>query len=169
MQFSELVRSRSSIRGYENRPVEKEKLDQILEAARWAPTAANRQPFQLIVAPTTGREEALSRVYSRPWFVQAPLVICVCALPEQAWVRELDGKSYAEVDAAIVMDHLVLAAADLGLGTCWIAHFNPEEARSVFQIPNEAVPVALTPLGYPAAAPRPKERKPLSALVTFLE
>jgi nitroreductase len=169
MEFTDLIQFRSSIRGYQNTPVEEEKLHYILEAARLAPTAANRQPFHIIVAHTKGREEALTRVYHREWFAQAPLVICVCALPRQAWVRGIDQKNYADVDAAIVMDHLILAAANQGLGTCWIAHFNPEEAQQVFRIPAEAVPVALTPLGYAAADPRPKERKPISDLVTFIK
>jgi nitroreductase len=165
MNFGDLVRSRYSVRAYKRDPVEGEKLEQVLEAARLAPTADNRQPFGLIVVRTEGREGDLERIYSRGWFVQAPLVLCACAIPEKAWVRKKDGKSYSDMDVAIVMDHLILAAAELGLGTCWIAAFDPHAAREVLGIPEGVEPVAFTPLGYPAEPPGAKERKSLSELV----
>ena len=126
MDFSQLIRARYSVRAYKPDPVPDELLVQVLEAARLGATAANRQPFQVIVIRTAGREAELRRVYPREWFVQAPLVLCVCAVLGEAWVRgRFDGKNSADVDAAIVMDHMILAAADLGLGTCWVAAFNP--------------------------------------------
>jgi nitroreductase len=166
MEFSNLIRSRYSVRAYKPDPVEEDKLQQVLEAARLAPTAANRQPFQLIVIHTAGREEELGRIYGAPWFVQAPLVICICGLPGQGWVRA-DGKNYTDVDVAIVMDHLILAATDLGLGTCWIGAFDPRAARQVLGIPDDVEPIAFTPLGYPADQPKPKKRKELSTLVRY--
>lgn len=166
MDFSELIKARSSVRAYKADPVEDEKLQQVLEAARLAPTAANRQSFQIIVVKTAGREEELGRVYGRDWFVQAPLVVCACGLPAKNWVRS-DGKNYNDVDVAIVMDHLILAAADLGLGTCWIAAFDPDAAREVLRLPEGVEPIAFTPLGYPADTARPKKRKPLEELVRF--
>jgi nitroreductase len=168
MDFSELIQRRYSVRAYKPDPVEEEKLAQVLEAARLAPTAANRQPFQLIVIRTAGREAELERIYGRAWFTQAPLVICACGIPSQGWVRGSDGKNYTDVDVAIVMDHLILAAADLGLGTCWVAAFNPTAAREVLGLPDGVEPIAFTPLGYPADEPRPKKRKPLSDLVRYL-
>jgi nitroreductase len=147
--------------------VEQEKLDQVLEVARLAPTAANKQAFELVVIHTEGRQDALRRVYGRDWFVEAPIVICACGFPEQNWSRR-DGKNYNDVDVAIVMDHLILAAADLGLGTCWIGAFDPDAAREVLELPDGVEPVALTPLGYPADEPRPKKRKDLSELVRYL-
>jgi nitroreductase len=87
-------------------------------------------------------------------------------VPEQNWVRR-DNKNYNDVDVAIVMDHLTLAAADLGLGTCWIGAFDPEAAREVLGLPDHIEPVAFTPLGYPADSPRPKTRKPLHELVRY--
>ncbi|MFC1866499.1 nitroreductase family protein, partial [Chloroflexota bacterium] len=119
MKFLELARKRYSVRAYQAKPIEDSKLQEVLEAARMAPTAANRQPFQLIVASTKGREEELLRIYNQPWFVQAPVVICACSVRSESWVRQ-NGKSYCDVDVAIAMDHLILAAADLGLGTCWV-------------------------------------------------
>ena len=90
MEYSNLIAARYSVRAYRPDPVEDEKLQAVLEAARLAPTAANRQPIQLIVLHTAGREEEIGRIYRRPWFVQAPLVIAVCAISSQAWVRESD-------------------------------------------------------------------------------
>ena len=118
MEYTELISNRYSVRAYNPDLVEDEKLQAVLEAARLAPTAANRQPFRIIVMHTAGREEEISKIYSRPWFVQAPLVLGVCAISSLAWVRESDRFNARMVDAAIVTDHLILAAANLGLGTC---------------------------------------------------
>lgn len=166
MEFSELVAQRYSVRTYKPDPVEEEKLLQVLEAARLAPTAVNWQPFQMIVIRTAGREEELRRIYNRSWFSQAPLVICACGLRERAWTRG-DGKNYVYVDTAIAMDHLILAATNMGLGTCWVAEFNVEAAREILRLPENVEPVAFTPLGYPANLPKTKERKPLSDLVRY--
>ena len=167
MEYSDLITVRYSVRAYRSDAVEDEKLQAVLEAARLAPTAANRQPFQLVVMHTAGREAEIGRIYRRPWFVQAPLVIAVCAVSSQAWVRESDRFNARLIDAAIVADHLILAAANLGLGTCWIAAFDVEAACSVLRLPAEAEPVIFTPLGYPADLPGPKIRKPLADLVRY--
>lgn len=164
MEFSKLIVERYSVRAYRPDPVPDEALNRVLEAARLAPTAANRQPIQIIVIHTAGREAELKRIYKAAWFSQAPLVVCVCALPDAAWVRS-DGLNYGLVDATIVMDHLILAATDVGLGTCWVAAFDPAAAREVLGLPKGVEPVAFTPLGYPADPPRPKQRKPLAELV----
>jgi nitroreductase len=166
MQFIELARKRYSVRSYKAALVEDDKLQLVLQAARLAPTAANRQAFRLIVILTKNRESELLRIYNRSWFVQAPVVICICAIPNEAWVR-LGGKNYSDVDAAIVMDHLVLAATDLGLGTCWIAAFDPVAARDVLGIPEQVDPIAFTPLGYPADQSPAKKRKNLDDLVKY--
>jgi nitroreductase len=166
MEFSELIRKRYSVRAYKPDAVEEDKLQQILEAVRLGPTASNRQPFQFIIIHTVGREAELRRIYNRHWFVQAPLVICACGIPAQNWVRS-DGKNYNDVDVAIAMDHLILAATDVGLGTCWVAEFNPAAAREVLGLPDGVEPIAFTPLGYPADQPQPKVRKALSDLVRY--
>jgi len=166
MEFTELIQSRYSVRAYRSDPVPEALLTRVLEAGRLAPTASNRQPFRLIVIHTAGRQEELRRLYHREWFGAAPLVIGICAVPEEAWVRR-DGVNYAFVDAAIVMDHMILAATDAGLGTCWVAAFDPAAAREILHLPEGVEPVAFTPLGYPADAPRPKERKPLAELVRY--
>jgi nitroreductase len=164
MTFFELIQKRYSVRGYKPDPVEEEKLQQVLEAARLAPTAANLQRFRLIVIHTAGREQELRRIYDEDWFVQPPLVICACRFPEDP-ARE--GKDYTDVDIGIAIDHLILAATELGLGTCWIGAFDPAAARELLGLPDEAEPVVFTTLGYPADPPRPKQRAPLSELVYY--
>jgi nitroreductase len=166
MEFSELIQKRYSARAYKSKPVEQDKLNKVLEAAILAPTAANRQPFRLLVVRTEGRQAELKRIYGRDWFVQAPLVVCACAVKDESWIRR-DGKNYAEVDATIAFTHLVLAARDLGLGTCWIAAFDPAGARDVLKLPPELEPVAFSPLGYPADEAKPKRRRPASDLVLY--
>ena len=166
MEFLELIKKRYSVRAYKSTPVEEEKLQKVLEAAILAPTAANKQPFRLIVLKTAGREADLRRVYGRDWFVRAPLGICACAVKGESWVRR-DGKNYADVDTTIAFDHLILAAHDLGLGTCWIAAFDPAATREVLRLPAELEPIAFTPLGYPADDWKPKKRRPASELVQF--
>jgi nitroreductase len=165
MSFQELIRTRYSVRAYKPDPVEEGKLARILEAARLAPTAANRQAFRVIVLPTKGRETELRRVYGRDWFTQAPLVLAVCAVPAEGWVRKADGWNAAEVDATIAMSHIVLAAAEEGLGACWIAAFDPGAAREVLGLPADVIPSAFTPLGYPADSPAPKKRRLLADIV----
>ena len=166
MDFQDLIRKRFSVRAYSSDPVEDEKLARILEVARLAPTAANRQPFRLIVVHTEGREDELRRIYNKDWFVQAPLVICACGVPEERWVGE-DGVDYLGVDIAIVMDHLILAATDEGLGTCWIGAFNKDVAREVLHIPEDIQPIVFTPLGYPAETAGPKVRRPQEDLILY--
>jgi nitroreductase len=168
MEYLELIRNRYSVRAYKPDPVPDELLAQVLEAGRLAPTAANKQPFRILVIHTKGREAELRRIYPRDWFTEAPLILCVCAVRAEAWKRTMyDGKSHADVDATIVMDHLVLAATDLGLGTCWIAAFDPAAAREALGVPSDVEPVLFTPLGFPADQPKPKERRPLAELVRY--
>jgi nitroreductase len=166
MEFQELIKNRYSVRSYQNRPVEDEKLNKVLEAARLAPTAANKQPFKLIVVKTPGKKEDLKRIYHADWFSEAPLVICACAIPSKGWTRR-DGRCYVDVDVAIAMDHLILAAADSGLGTCWIAAFDAQAAREILKLPDGVEPLLFTPLGYPADEPQPKSRKRLKELVRY--
>ena len=165
MGFAELVRTRYSTRAYDPAPVDEAALARILEAVRLAPTAANRQAFRVVVLATEGREDELRRIYDRGWFVQAPLVLAVCAVPAEGWVRAVDGWSAAGVDATIAMTHLILAAAEEGLGTCWVAAFDPTAAREVLDLPPGLVPWAFTPLGHPADSLSPKVRRDIADLV----
>jgi nitroreductase len=166
MEFEELIYKRYSVRAYRDIPVEDEKLHKILEAGRIAPTAANQQPFQIIVIHTAGRQDELKQIYRREWFTQAPIVLCVCGIASQAWVRR-DGACYVQVDATIVMDYIILEATNLGLGTCWIGAFDAMAARKILGLPEGVEPFLFTPLGYPADQAVEKERKHLLDLVRY--
>ena len=168
MEFQELIKNRYAVRAYQSRAIAQEVLDRVLDAFVLAPTAANKQPIGLIVVETEGNEEALRRVYRQDWFAkQPPYVLVACATPETAWVRRDDGKNYADVDVAIAMDHLVLAATAEGLGTCWIGAFDPVAAQEVLGLPEGVEPVAMTPLGYPADTPKPKLRQKAEKLIHY--
>ncbi len=169
MDCMDVIKARRTIRSYLPDPVEDDKLQTVLEAARLAPTAANRQPFRLIVVHTAGKEAEIAKVYpaGANWLSRAPLIICACSIPIQGWTHFATGKNYCDVDVAIAFDHLTLAAAGLGLGTCWIAAFNHEPLRHLLHIPASMEPVVLTPLGYPEGTPGPINRRPLSDLVRY--
>lgn len=164
MDYQKLIRTRCSIRGYRPDPVPEDVLQKVLDAARVAPTAANRQPLQLIVVTDPSTRALLKEVYDRDWFWTAPVIIVGCAAVTKAWQRS-GGFNAAEVDLSIVMDHLILAATDEGLGTCWVCQFDEAKLKEIVRIPDEVRVVALTPLGFPATEPRPFQRKSLEELV----
>lgn len=166
MRFLELAAKRSSIRGFKPDPVPEELLAKVLEAGRIAPSAANKQPWHFIVVREEAARQKLQQAYPRDWFGKAPAIIVVCVEPGKAWVRQ-DGKNYAWVDGAIAMDHMTLCAADLGLGTCWIGAFDAKKARDVLFLPEGIEPLAMTPVGYPEAASRPKVRKESSEILHY--
>ena len=166
MEFTQVITQRYSVRAYRPDPVEDEKLQEVLEAARLAPSAANRRPIQIIVLRTAGRAAEIGQIYRRPWLVQAPLVLAVCAIASQAWMREDDRFNARVIDAAIAADHLILAATNLGLGTCWIGAFEEGAVREVLGIPANWRVVCLMPLGTPAEQPEARPRKTLDELVS---
>jgi nitroreductase len=167
MEFTELVFKRKSIRKYEDRPVEEEKIRKILESLQIAPTADNRQPFVFYVIRDRDIILRMKEVYDKKWFYTAPVVICGFADWGKAWTR-YDGKNYADVDVTIAMDHLILAATDEGLGTCWIAAFKPDVLKKILDIPEGLEPVVLTPLGYPEGGTKDTKRKPIEEIVVFV-
>ena len=167
MEFQELIEQRYSVRAYKSDDVPSNIIDKVLEAARLAPTAANRQSFRLFVIKTAGFKDELRKIYQKEWFVQAPYVIGICGIQEGNWVRR-DGRNYADVDSAIVMDHVILSATDLGLGTCWVGAFDPDAARKFLNLPQGMEPIAFTPIGYPADNPGIKKRKSIDELVRYL-
>lgn len=168
MNFLELAEKRKSIRGYENRVVEEELLQKILQAGRLAPSAKNLQPYHFIVVRSAEGLAHMQEAYPAPFFKEAPVVIAICIETQNAWTRDRhDGKNYAEVDAAIAADHMTLAATDLGLGTCWIAAFDPVVVRRALLLPEEVEPLILLSLGYPKDSGRKKTRKSIEALVRY--
>ncbi len=167
MDFYEVINKRYSVRSYQNKPVEKAKLDRILETARIAPTAKNIQPFKLFILETSKYKEKLLKIYPREWLAQAPLVILICGIPDINWKRS-DNKNYNDIDVAIVMDHLILAATNEGLGTCWIGAFDCAAAKRELNLPEGLEPLIFTPLGYPSGQPHEKKRKNLNEIVEYL-
>ncbi len=164
MAILDSIRKRYSVRDYKDTPVENEKLEQILEAALLAPSACNIQPCLCIVIRDEKRKQRLGTAYNREWFVRAPVIIAVCVDASSAWSR-FDGVSYGFVDAAIVMDHIILTATELGLGTCWIASFKVEEAQRALSLPDHIQPVVFSPLGYPNQEMPTRKRKKLAEFV----
>lgn len=164
MEYFSLIERRHSVRSYKSDNVEEEKLNKILEAGRLAPTAANRQAYKIVVIRSEKNKETLRKIYNRDWFVNAPIVIGVCSVTDEAWVNA-DGKNYGDVDAAIVMDHMILAATDLGLGTCWVGAFDVKNAKELLQLEPGLEPVAFTPVGYTVEASYKKIRNDLSEII----
>jgi|WetSurMetagenome_2_1015567.scaffolds.fasta_scaffold01296_9 nitroreductase len=162
--FIELAKKRYSVRSYLDKPVEESLLLKILEAGSVAPSACNNQPWVFIVVRKEENKKALLSAYGRPWLAQAPVILALCCDASQSW-RRGDGKNFGDVDVAIAMDHITLAAAEAGLGTCWIGNFQVDEARRVLGLSRNVEPVVLTPLGYPASQPPVKKRKKLQEIV----
>lgn len=166
MKFIELAKKRRSIRGYKSDPVPEEILNEILQVGNLAPTAKNLQPFHFIVVRDSAKLDELAVAYPAPFFRQAPVAIVICTEPVKGWTRDrYDGKNYCEVDVAIAVDHMTLAAADLGLGSCWIAAFDPARVADAMGLPEGIEPIVLLPLGYPNETGRKKVRKSLDELV----
>lgn len=155
MVFLELAKARYSVRTYEDRKVEPEKLAAILKAASVAPTAANLQPVRLLAVQ---QSEGLEKIGKAGRIFGAPLAVIVCVDREKAWVRPFDGKSTADIDAAIITDHMMLAAADLGLGSVWIGYFKPDVLHSEFSLPENWEAISILAIGYPKGEPADPER-----------
>jgi nitroreductase len=165
MEFDDVIRHRYSVRSFSSEKVDRSFILEILEAARMAPSAVNFQPWHFIVITDPENLVDIQEVYPRNWFREAPVCIVVCSDHRQSWKRKSDGKDFADVDAAIVIDHLVLKATDLGLGTCWVCNFDTEMIRKKLQLPECIEPIALIPLGYTTSETPPKSRKPLSEII----
>jgi len=160
MDVYNAIRTRKSVRSFLDRPVEQEKLQRVLDAARMAPSARNRQEWRFVVVTEQETRRRLADAASGQAFVaEAPVVLVGCAETDQHQMR--CGHKCFPIDVAIAMDHLSLAAVAEGLGTCWIGAFSAEEVRSVLGIPSEIEVVELMPVGYPAD-PAPVEKNRLS-------
>ncbi len=165
MEFDDVIRHRYSVRSFTSEKVDRSFILEILEAARMAPSAVNYQPWHFIVITEPENLTDLQEVYPRKWFTEAPACIVVCSDHNQSWKRRSDGKDFADVDAAIAIDHLVLKATDLGLGTCWVCNFDTEMTRKKLHLPENIEPIAIIPFGYTTSEAPPKSRKSLSELV----
>lgn len=166
MNFLELASKRYSVRSFENRPVEREKLLYVLEAARLAPSAVNFQPWKFVVLTEPENLKAVLDIYPREWVKTAPVIIMALGDHELAWHRKSDGKDFMDIDVAIAIDHLMLAAAEQSLGTCWICNFDFDKCCKIFNLPENLEPVAFIALGYAIEDPSPeKKRKSMDQMV----
>jgi nitroreductase len=166
MDVSEAIQKRRSVRKYQTRNIENDKLDRVLEAGRLAPSARNLQEWRFVVVRDGGRRKRLAEAAKGQTFVgEAPVVIAACATVTD-YVMTCGQLTYP-IDLAIAVEHMVLAAAAEGLGTCWIGAFYEEEVKKVLNIPPEVRVVALLPLGYPDESPAPRPRKEMKEIVAF--
>jgi nitroreductase len=149
MNFIELASQRYSVRNFESRSIEKEKLLYVLEAARIAPSAANFQPWTFLIVTDPEILKSIQSLYRREWLKTAPAIIVAMGDHNKGWHRLLDGKDFTEIDVAIAVDHLTLAATEQGLGTCWICNFDTEKCCNLLNTPDNLEIIALIPIGYP--------------------
>jgi len=148
MTLIELIKSRISIRQYSSKKVEDEKLAYILECARLAPSAVNYQPWQLLVIKNEDVKQLIQECYQAKWLAEAPVYIVACTDTAQSWKRSFDGKDHADIDIAIAVEHICLAAAEQGLGTCWVCNFDVQKCSKVLNLPDNIHPAVLIPIGY---------------------
>ncbi|EJE7234145.1 nitroreductase family protein [Clostridium botulinum] len=169
MDFINLAKERYSVRNFDTKKIEQEKLDLILKAGQLAPTAVNYQPQRILVIESN---EALEKLKTCTiYHFNAPMALLICADKNEAWKRSYDGKSHTDIDGSIVATHMMLQAAELGLGTTWVGHFDPSAIRNAFSIPTNLEPICLLPVGYPSkdAKPNPnhQKRKDISQTVFY--
>jgi nitroreductase len=173
----EVIKERTSVRSYSDHPIEEEKLRLILESARLAPSSSNSQPWHFYVVRDKEKIKALaqkmplgSKIVINSFMAQAPVVIVATAGPIDFLHRVLSylvNKRWYYLDVAIALEHMVLTAWDLGLGSCWIGWFDEKKVKKLLHIPEKEEVIAMLTLGYPKEKPAgfPKHRKSLSEVV----
>jgi len=164
MDVIEAIRTRRSVRSYRDAGVEEEKLQAVLEAARLAPSAKNRQEWRFVVVkdPET-RQKLSAAAKGQPSVAQAPVVIAACSTGGECTMT--CGNSAAQIDVTIAVDHMTLKAVEEGLGTCWIGAFHQDQVKEILGVPKDANVVVLLTLGYPAEERSSKSRKILAEIV----
>ena len=158
MHFKELIKSRYSVRDYHENKVNRTLLKEVTNAGRLAPSAANRQPWKFIAIDDDEMMSKLHAAYDRDWFKKVPNLIIIYGNHDTSWKRSLDGKDHCDIDAAIAIDHMTLMAAELGLGTCWICHFNPQVINDIIPCKEGWEPIALLTIGYPIQIKAPEKK-----------
>ncbi|MBR3631915.1 MAG: nitroreductase family protein [Elusimicrobiaceae bacterium] len=171
MNFTELAKARYSVRQFSDRPVEPEKLNTVLEAARLAPTAKNLQPFHIYVVQSAEGMKKMRML--TPCHYDAPVVLIFTKDTQQEWRHpQLPDVVSGVEDVSIAATHAMFAASEQGLGTCWLNFFSPDEVSSAYNLPKNEVPVVLLPLGYATESCVPADRhtlrKQLTELVSYL-
>ena len=158
MEFFDLVNERFSCRKFSSKPVEDEKLEKILEAARLAPTAKNAQPVKIWVMKSTDALEKIKSATPFAWLKDVPVILAVGGSSENAFVRPSDNRNFEDVDASIVATHLILAIEAAGLGTTWLGFFDVPKIKEFFPDMKDFYLVALFPVGYKADDAQPSDR-----------
>ncbi|MBE7037721.1 MAG: nitroreductase [Ruminococcaceae bacterium] len=153
MEFEKLITERYSVRKFKNEHLEKDCIDKILNAAHKAPTGCNYQPQRILVINTDEAIEKLKKCTKCHF--DAPCAMLICYNQDETWKRPYDGALSAPVDAAIVATHMMLEAHNIGVGCCWVMHFNPFSLKEAFNIPDNIKPLALLVMGYPASDAKP--------------
>lgn len=169
MKFIELADKRYSVRSFDTKKISQEDLNLILKAGQLAPTAANRQPQRILVLES---EDALAKLQTCTiYHFNAPVALLICADKNEAWERSYDGKVHTDIDGSIIATHMMLQAAELGVGSTWVGHFDPAAIREAFNIPTNLEPVCLLPIGYPSSEAKPnpnhEKRKDISKTVFY--
>lgn len=164
MNFLELVKSRYSCRAYKALDIEKEKLDYIMECVRFAPSAVNKQPWRFHILSNEDDKLKAQQCYHRDWFKTAPMYIIASILHDEEWVRR-DGKHHGNIDIAIAVEHLCLAATEQGLGTCWVCNFDASLCKELFQMSDNEEPAVIIPIGYTDDEMKDKIRKDITEIV----
>lgn len=151
MNLLEIIKKRKSVRNYLPQEVEQEKLDYILECARLAPSAVNYQPWYFYIISSKEAKQKLFECYHNKWFSTnpAPVFIVACGDKDISWKRKSDNKDHLDIDVSIAFEHICLAATEQGLGTCWVCNFDMEKVNSFLELPDNMIPIAITPIGYP--------------------
>ena len=170
LNFLKLAAARYSVRSFTDKPVSPEHMDFILKAASLAPTGCNNQPQKIYVLQS---DEAIEKIRKcTKCHFNAPTVVLVCYDKNLCWTRKYDGQDCGYVDASIVTTHMMLEAAELGVGSTWVMYFDPQAVADEFSLPENYVPAALLVMGYPAkgAAPAPlhEQCRPIGDMVTYL-
>lgn len=169
MEFYELIKIRESIRDYDpKKPVPEEVLNRILDAGRLAPSAGNRQPWTFVVVSSPEKLKEVGECYQKEWFKQAPHVLVIVGDKSKSWTRNYDDYNSVETDLTIAMDHMVLAAENEGVGTCWVIAYEYEVLAKVIGLKPEEVIYSITPLGFPHDGFKKRDnkiRKPLDQIV----
>lgn len=166
MDVFSAIQDRRSIRKYSSRPIEEEKLKKILEAGRLSPSANNKQSWKFIVVRDSLLKESLMEAAGGQLFVgQAPAVLILCGTEPDSIM--FCGQHRYTVDLSIAMSFMVLEACELGIGTCWLGHFNEEKVKHILGIPKNVRVVAMTPLGYADESPAARPRKALDEIVCY--
>ncbi len=167
--FLQLAQNRYSLRNFKDKEIEKDKIRAVLEAAILSPSAVNKQPLRYKVVSNETKKREIIDTYPRKWIMNAPTIIVVCVDHSLSWKRS-DGKDHGDIDAGIAIEHIALAATDLGLGTCIVCNFDSEKLDKNLDLPEHMEVVALIPIGYPENKEIPnKKRNSFDDMVSWEE